>query len=930
MSKKRRVEEYVLFLVIGSLYAFAVNLAILNTTILEVSLGSLFVIGIVMLLLLALVFLNKYTMVITLGFLVIFALGMFYFRDSMEGFWYFVNEIILLARGYLAFRADFIWPVVLAVCFLTALFITVCLYVNFHFYLLAGFGAAIFIVCWVMDYPQTIISFIIYLFCFCVFLVRKLQGPLVSGGGARVALITAPLCAAVVWLATLVPVPTAYLDHGAVNRFFNEPWEVVSEFFFLAFNPKYFSFQTTGFGGQGGRLGGPVSPNHRPVMAVEAPRRIYLSGATHNIYTGYGWRSDANEFIPADGRIHPSYIEFMETATSLFRNTSRIDLSGQWNYDLTLTTYLPLSHADIFIGNNRTGSLFRPMRERGIQFDDPALHDILLVNASGDRRLEELIPRNSVYRYNFLDIDYRDEHIQGILRSSRRGLYRERLERTGSFQMGNLQIGNRQANLYINNDIVNINIWYNDEILGWAVIEQINPDTFRVHAFVNQGTLGNMNLLFTSLIVGPDQITVGPWDKEGFDNKIFYITYNNVSSNNESSNNVSSAASEGTIEIFNRFDAEGAATLVNLMAAMEKDTILAEYADFVYENYMQLPDTLPQRVIDLAHDIVRYYNTDYERIRALQEFLIQFPYTLLPDPVPHDRDFVDYFLFDGQEGYCVYYATAMVVMTRAIGIPARYAEGFLLPAHRDQETGMFSVTNRNAHAWAEVYLEGFGWLIVETTAPYVFAMYERPFIPADIFAWGFMDWANEDYLWQAGLWYAMHGMYTWGWEGEEEPIISGLGTATAEQAVQIDWRYIIIAAAIAVPGLLVIYLGMWHILWAARIYKLRKMSPTDQIISYYHEILKITEHWSYPILDGETPYTYTNRLRYRFAFVNNTVFLRDLNDIYYRARYGQDPLTEKEAEFMKSCYRELSKLLWNAKGPLGFLYIRYFKGVIAL
>ena len=902
-TSKRRIEDYALFLIVGGLYAFAVNLSILTTTIVQVPLWSLFLVGLGILLLFALIFYNRYTMLGALGFLVFVGMVLYWIHERMEDFWYFVNEIILLTQGYIAFRPEFTWPVVLAVCLLTGLFIAICLYVNFHFYMLAGFGAAIFIISWLMDYPQSLFGFVIYLFCFCVFLVRKLQGK--TGDGTRAALITAPLCALVVWLVTAVPVPTVALDNATINRILNEPWEVVSEFIFLTFNPMYFSFQTTGFAGHGGRLGGPVSPNHRPVMSVSADRRIYLSGATHNIYTGYGWTSDTSEFVPTYGAIHPSYIEFLETANALFRYTSRAEITGDRYHLLDIISYLPLSYTDIFL-ENRTGSLFRPMRERGIVFDNPNLNYLLTANASGDRRLRELLPRHTIYHYNFLDLDYREEHIQDILRSSRRGIHRERLE---------------------NHEILTMGVWENDEIVGELTLERMyQQDGYMMTIIRDNDIVARHRIRHNTqtyedsfFIMGSPSVrnfmSLGAGNIEGLNQFIETFT----------------RTDNGTVRSLSGFTIESpavAVSLINKVSSIGQDALLAEYADFVYARYTSLPYTLPQRVIDLAHDITRYYDTDYDRIRALQEYLIQFPYTLTPGHVPRDRDFVDYFLFDGQEGYCVYYASAMVVMTRAIGLPARYVEGFLLPAARDAETGRFNVTNRNAHAWAEVYLEGFGWLIVETTSPYVFAMYERPVFAAhDIFAWGF-GWHYEDYLREMGLWYAFYGLE--GWDGEWDLMPDGIFATDTQEQVPINLWALAFATAVAIPGMLITYLAVWHILWLLRLYKINKMNPNDKAINYYREILKITDYWRYPLLGDETSFTYGQRIRYRFSFVNDTVFIRDLNEIYYRARYGGETLTEKEAAFMKNCYYELVKYALDVRGLHNFIYIRYIKGIIAL
>ncbi len=135
----------------------------------------------------------------------------------------------------------------------------------------------------------------------------------------------------------------------------------------------------------------------------------------------------------------------------------------------------------------------------------------------------------------------------------------------------------------------------------------------------------------------------------------------------------------------------------------------------IRERYLALPDTVPQRVLDLAHQVAGSPSTRYDRAWAIERYLRSYPYTLdLPDP-PTDRDLVDYFLFDLQEGYCDYYASAMVVMARAVGVPARLASGYAQGTY-DHDTDRWVVTEKDGHSWVEVYFEGLGWIEFEPTA----------------------------------------------------------------------------------------------------------------------------------------------------------------------------------------------------------------------
>ncbi|CAG0973852.1 partial Protein-glutamine gamma-glutamyltransferase, partial [Anaerolineae bacterium] len=139
------------------------------------------------------------------------------------------------------------------------------------------------------------------------------------------------------------------------------------------------------------------------------------------------------------------------------------------------------------------------------------------------------------------------------------------------------------------------------------------------------------------------------------------------------------------------------------------------YPDWVRARYLDLPDDVPARVSSLARDLTATQPTPYDRARAIETYLRAFPYTLdLPAPPPN-RDVVDYFLFDLKKGYCDYFATAMVVLSRAAGIPARLVVGYA-PGRFDATNARFVVTEADAHAWVEIYFPDYGWIEFEPTS----------------------------------------------------------------------------------------------------------------------------------------------------------------------------------------------------------------------
>lgn len=129
--------------------------------------------------------------------------------------------------------------------------------------------------------------------------------------------------------------------------------------------------------------------------------------------------------------------------------------------------------------------------------------------------------------------------------------------------------------------------------------------------------------------------------------------------------------------------------------------------------YLQLPATLSTDVYDLTYSIIHGYSTPYQKARAIEDYLkANYAYTLTPGDTPEGSDFVSYFLLEHKAGYCTYFASAMGVMARIAGIPSRYVEGYLV---QPDESGVTEVIGKDAHAWVELYFEGFGWLSFDPT-----------------------------------------------------------------------------------------------------------------------------------------------------------------------------------------------------------------------
>lgn len=150
----------------------------------------------------------------------------------------------------------------------------------------------------------------------------------------------------------------------------------------------------------------------------------------------------------------------------------------------------------------------------------------------------------------------------------------------------------------------------------------------------------------------------------------------------------------------------------------------SEYPAWVQKQFMVLPESVPERVLALARELTASKSNPYDRAVAIQSYLRQFPYNLDVPAPPAGRDVADYFLFDLKQGYCDYYATTMVVLARAAGLPARLVIGYANGTY-DRERAEYIVTENYAHSWAEVYFTDIGWVEFEPTASLPVIIFEE-------------------------------------------------------------------------------------------------------------------------------------------------------------------------------------------------------------
>lgn len=216
---------------------------------------------------------------------------------------------------------------------------------------------------------------------------------------------------------------------------------------------------------------------------------------------------------------------------------------------------------------------------------------------------------------------------------------------------------------------------------------------------------------------------------------------------------------DSTRSIFTPYpnDSESHYEAISYAPAIPADELRAAptfYPEGIRERYLELP-TIDPRVADLTKQITATAPTPYDKAAAIVGYLqSHYGYTLELGSAPV-RDPLANFLFDRRAGHCEYFASAMTVMLRVLGIPSRYVNGFQTGEYNDVG-GDFIVRASDAHSWVEAYFPGYGWIEFDPT-PAAGSSPQKPWYAAfskymDWFALQWGEWiVNYDFTHQISL-----------------------------------------------------------------------------------------------------------------------------------------------------------------------------------
>ncbi len=323
-----------------------------------------------------------------------------------------------------------------------------------------------------------------------------------------------------------------------------------------------------------------------------------------------------------------------------------------------------------------------------------------------------------------------------------------------------------------------------------------------------------------------------------------------------------------------------------------------KYPSWVTSRYLQLPPTLPQRVKELAFELTREYDNVYDKAVALEKYLRQITYNEDIEAPPPDRDGVDYFLFDSQEGYCDYYASAMAVMARAVGIPARIAVGYA-GGEYDRELDGYLVRRSNAHAWVEVYFPDYGWIEFEPTAGEPPIVRPRPL--------------SEE---EAGGEAERPGGESPDFPGREPPEDlevppPGAAPRAPWYRVGIWWR--VLAILLLASG------SVFGFLWWRRMKELPTAETLFRRMVLYSRLLGLKPQ------PTQTPTEYASLLVEDVPEAKEGAFR--LAQLYLQERFSREGINQAEGKEAREAWSRLYRAIWRCTVRRGFLAIRSVGGL---
>lgn len=322
----------------------------------------------------------------------------------------------------------------------------------------------------------------------------------------------------------------------------------------------------------------------------------------------------------------------------------------------------------------------------------------------------------------------------------------------------------------------------------------------------------------------------------------------------------------------------------------------------VLQTYLQLPPDLDPAIGALARQITAHASTMYDKVAALESYLrTNYAYSVNVQ-LPPGEEGVSWFLFrSGNKGYCTYFASAMAIMARSLGIPARVVSGYTNGTF-DAKSHQWAIYGTDAHSWTQIYFAGYGWINFEPSAS--FSSFTRP-LPNQ-FGSGTSGSTGSNTGGSTGN--QRQGLRNF--PGELDQASSGdSGTLTPEQSQALLRQRI--STGLGGLILLVLFACILFAIWWNRLFRRHPLAA-----QLYGRVCMLASWAGIRLQPSQTPYEYIQAVVE--AAPNDAVTLERLGDIYVRDRWA-DP----EGKDHPRRSGEIDELpgMWKQLQPHLFFYV---------
>ncbi len=917
--KDLKLTNYITKLLLSLLMSFSLIYPLTTTLLFPYKHYEIAGISLIVLLVLSVITINKKVFKISLVciFLFIVIALIYLFKNNLL---FYVYQPIAWLIDYIKdvqpFNNPYSYIITVLLCAGLSIFVFIFTFIKFNFLMIAVSGIGLFSGQWILDYFADKAYIAFYTFCVSVLIYYFLHiyykkskqntNEIVKLSGLFA--FALPICILIIFLTNLIPVSSKPIEWKWMDRKIQKVYEDLT----LKFGNKgkfedvqdigVFSLASIGFG-DGSSLGGNLKLDETKVLEVESEKRIYLRGRSKNRYEDNSWslvyETEMEDYPEAElgytsqryYYTHPkNYYTMMYDV--LFdmaypnSNEQRPELLSD------ITSYLKIK---ITYDNIKTPTIFAPLNADIFEFGDANIHkDWIFCDTEDTLTYLVSLEKNFSYTLDTLFFNTDKEVFKNMLRQSHSDLYvtelRKVLKEMSDYITKNIckelsDYFEGNTDLYIEETLLDyyLNTFPQDFDYTKPTyqdnLERYKSSNDVVLKYINPEEMSHLELLIASSFINTDSNN-GYLSSPG-------IIYNHTFTLNLQ-NYLFSEFSEYKygITFFLQYAIDANNELEKLLDKYFFLRFALIYTDFVYDNYTFVPDSVPERVYLLAHEITENENNNFDKVKAIETYLSQYYYyTLTPGDVPEGRDFVDYFLFDKREGYCTYFATAMAILTRCIGIPSRYIEGYKLP-FSPTDGNLYEVKNSDAHAWVEVFFEGIGWVPFEPTAIFNYSYYNPGSTP-------------PPYLYnQMQYGYNPGGYLPRNFTGTGNPLLpnnEGIGKKL------LNLRLIL--TVLFVLAIFPLTIGLNLLIRKIKLRRIYKLNPRECTIKLFEKYLKHLKILKKPVMDGETPYEYAKRIDDYGCF--HPYSFSDVANIFVKARYSRLEITEEEKELVYNFHKHI-------------------------